>query len=149
MFAPAVVFGSLGRMMTPLTLEAGRKQGEEVATQAKFVPGGFFFSGCTWKSNGVYTQCVCQVTIERYIPVLGSAFLNGNRLCPLFLLKYSFKRAMLQLEFQESKSKLKQSHLSQRNRRYAVCTVGGHRMCGRLPIKKLGFLAVQLWPIFF
>ena len=64
MFAPAVVFGSLGRMMTPLTLEAGRKQGEEVAMQAKFVPGGFFFfSGCTWKSNGVYTQCVCQVTI--------------------------------------------------------------------------------------
>ena len=32
---------------------------------------------------------------------------------------------MLQLEFQESKSKFEQSHLSQRNRRYTVCTVGG------------------------
>ena len=76
-----------------------------------------------------------------------SAFLNGNRLCPLFLLKYSFRRAMLQLEFQESKSKLEQSHLSQRNRRYAVCIVEV-TMYGRLPFKKLGFLAVQLWPIF-
>ena len=33
--------------------EAGRKRGEEVTTQAKFVPGGLFvFSGCTWKSTG-------------------------------------------------------------------------------------------------
>ena len=40
--------------------EAGRKRGEEVTTQAKFVPGGFFvFSGCTWKSTG-FVHAVCM-----------------------------------------------------------------------------------------
>ena len=101
--------------------------------QAKFVPGGFFVclfvSGCTWKSTGGVhaTQCVCEMTTERYLAFNRLGFLEQQTTVSSFFLKYSFRRAMLQLEFRESKSKPEESHFeqSQRHRRYAVCTVGG------------------------
>ena len=70
--------------------------------------GELFFQVALGRAPGVCRQCVCQVTIESLCTWRSgsSVFLNGNRLCPHFLLKYSFRRAMLQLEFQESKSKL-------------------------------------------
>ena len=79
-----------------------------------------------------------------------SAFLNGNRLYPLFLFKCSFRRAIIQLEFQESKPKPEGSHSeqSQRHRRYTRCVLWEVTMYAHLPFKKLGFLDVQLWPIF-
>ena len=102
------------------------------------MPGGFFFffffffvSGCTWKSaGGVHaTQCVCEMTTERYLAFKRLGFLEQQTTVSSFFLKYSFRRAMLQLEFRESKfkSKPEESHFeqSQRHRRYAVCTVGG------------------------
>ena len=70
MFAPAIGWA---KWWGGSQLEAGRKQGEEVATQAKFVPGGFLSSlSFIWKSTGgggggVYTQYVCEVTIEKYL----------------------------------------------------------------------------------
>ena len=52
-----------------------------------------------------------------------SAFLNGNRLYPLFFSSTFFRRAIIQLEFQESKPKPEGSHSeqSQRHRRYTRC----------------------------
>ena len=102
--------------------------------QAKFVPGGFFVclfvSCCTWKSTGGVhaTQCgVCEMTTERYLAFKRLGFLEQQTTVSSFFLKYSFRRAMLQLEFRESKSKPEESHFeqSQRHRRHAVCTVGG------------------------
>ena len=138
--------------------EAGRKQGQEVAMQDKFVPGGLFFlvvSGCTWKSTGVYTQCSVYARWRlRYTErSRNSAFLNSKRLCPLFFSStLSEERCRLQLDFRESKSKSEESHFeqSQRHRRYmyTAYTVGGDvDVYGHLPLTKLGFLAVQLWPI--
>ena len=131
MFAPAVVWAKCwGHSLS----EDGRKEGEEFAMQAKFVPGGFFFVVCLFqvalgKAPGVYTQrsVYARWRLRDTWRSRGLAFLNSKRLCPLFFLKYSFRRAMLQLEFRESKSKPEESHFeqSQRHRRYAVCTVGG------------------------
>ena len=42
----------------------------------------FFFSGCTWKSTGVYTQCVCKVTIERYLEFKKLGFLEWQSTVP-------------------------------------------------------------------
>ena len=122
--------------------------------QAKFVPGGFFCCCCfrlhLEKHRGVHaTQCVCEMTIERYLAFKKLGFLEQQTTVSSFFLKYSFSRAMLQFEFRESKSKPEESHFeqSQRQRRYAACTVGGDDD-GHLPLTKLGFLAIQLWPIF-
>ena len=65
LFAPAIVWAKCrGHSLS----KAGRKQEEDVAMQAKFVPGGFsfFVSGCTWESIGDVhaTQCVCEMMWE-------------------------------------------------------------------------------------
>ena len=87
-----------------------------------------FVSGCTWKSTGGVhaAQCVCEMTTERYLAFKRLGFLEQQTTVSSFFVKYSFRRAMLQLEFRESKSKPEESHFeqSQRHRRYAVCTVG-------------------------
>ena len=73
------------------------------------------------------TQCVCEMTTERYLAFKRLGFLEQQTTVSSFFLKYSFRRAMLQLEFRESKSKPEESHFeqSQRHRKYAMCTVGG------------------------
>ena len=125
--------------------------------QAKFVPGGFFFccSGCTWKSTGGVhaTQCVCEMThtIERYLPFKKLGFLEQQTTVSSFFLKYSFRRAMLQLEFRESnKSKPEESHFeqSQRHRRYVACTVGGDDVWTLTTHETRLSRDVELWPIF-
>ena len=99
--------------------------------QARFVPGGLFFyvSGCTWKSTGgVHGNAVCMQDDNWEILGVQEAWLSWTANdCVLFFLKYSFRRAMLQLEFRESKSKPEESHFeqSQRHRKYAACTVEG------------------------
>ena len=58
------------------------------------------FSGCIRKSTGVvHTVCMQPVTVETYLAFNKQAFLNDNQLCPHFLLKFSFRQRMLQLEF--------------------------------------------------
>ena len=107
--------------------------------------------GCTR-----YAVCtVCEMTIERYSAFKKLGFLDQQTAVFSFFLKYSFRRAMLQLEFRESKSKPEEFHFEQspRHRRYATCTctvLWVVTMYGHLPLTctKLGFLAVQLWPIF-
>ena len=124
----------LGQMLRPLTLGSWQKgrgrgcnQAGEVCARRLFF--FFFVSCCTWKSTwGVHaTQCVCEMTTERYLVFKRLGFLEQQTTVSSFFSQYSFRRAMLQLEFRESKSKPEESHFeqSQRHRRYAVCSVGG------------------------
>ena len=131
MFAPAVVWAKCwGHSLS----EAGRKEGEEVAMQAKLVPGGFFFVlfFCFMlhleKHRGCTRNAVCMRDDDWEIVGVQEARLSWTANdCVLFFFSVLFRRAMLQLEFRESKSKPGESHFeqSQRHRRYAVCTVGG------------------------
>ena len=115
MTVPAVVWAKCwGHSLS----EAGRKQGEEVAMQAKFVPGGFFFV-CLFqvalgKGSGMYTQRSVYARWRLRDTGVQEARLSwtANDCVLFFFLKYrySFKRAMLQLEFRESKSKPEESH---------------------------------------
>ena len=106
------------------------RKGKRLQCRRSLCQEAFFFclfvSGCTWKSTGGVhaTQCVCEMTTERYLAFKRLGFLEQQTTVSSF---YSFRRAMLQLEFRESKSKPEESHFeqSQRHRRYAVCTVGG------------------------
>ena len=119
-------------MLRPLPIGSWQKargrdcNAGEVCTRRLFF---LFVSGCTWKSTGVVhaTQCVCEMTIERYLAFKKLGFLEQQTTVSSFFLKYSFRGAMLQLEFRESKSKPEESHFeqSQSHRRYAECTVGG------------------------
>ena len=61
----------------------------------------FFVSGCIWNRTGCVhaTQCVCEMTIERYLAFKKLSFLEQQTTVSSFFLKYSFRRAMLQLEF--------------------------------------------------
>ena len=138
-------------------LEADRKQGEEVAMQAKFVPGGFliffcFVSGCAWKSTGGVhaTQCVCEMTIVGDTwRSRSSAFLNSKRLCTLFFSSTLSDERFSNLSFespnQNPKNRTLNSHRDTGVTRRVMWVV---TMYGHLPLTKLGFFAVQLWPIF-
>ena len=55
---------------------------------------------------------------------------------------------MLQLEFRESKSKLEESHSRSEQSQRHRCVLWEVTMYGHLPLTKLGFLPVPLWPIF-
>ena len=82
MFAPAVVWAKCwGHSLS----EAGRKEGEEVAMLAKFVPGGFFFV-CFRLHLEKHTQrsVYARWRLRDTWRSRGSAFLNSKRLCPLF-----------------------------------------------------------------
>ena len=142
-------------MMRSLTVsEAGRKRGEKVTTQAKFVSGGFFcfFQVALGRAPGLYTHCVCEVKIERYLAFKKLGFLERQSTVSSFSFKYSCRRAIIQLDFQESKPKPEGSHSeqSQKHRRYTRCVLLEVTMYryAHLPFKKLGFLDVQPWPIF-
>ena len=115
--------------------------------QAKFVPGGFsffffFVSGCIWKSIGVgvhATQCACEMTMERCLAFKKLGFLEQQTtVSPLFFLKYSFRRAMLQLEFRESKSNPEESHFEQSQSMSEVARFG--------TLSWYNFLCTTSWP---
>ena len=117
--------------------------------QAKFVPGGFFFclfvSGCTWKSTGGVhaTQCVCEMTTERYLAFkrLGAAFLNSKRLCPLLFSSTLSDERCSNLSFespnQNPKNRTLNSHRDTGGTRCVL--VWEVTMYGHLPLTKIGF----------
>ena len=121
-------------MLRPLTIGSWQKGGGRGCNAGEVCARRLFFV-CLFqvalgKAPGVgvhATQCVCEMTTERYLAFKRLGFLEQQTTVSFFFLKYSFRRAMLQLEFRESKSKPEESHFeqSQRHRRYAVCTVGG------------------------
>ena len=125
-------------------------KGKRLQCRRSLCKEAFFFFFLSQVALGK-APCVCEMIIERYSAFKKLGFLDQQTTEFSFFLKYSFRRAMLQLEFLESKSKPEESHFeqSQRHRRYAACTVLLEvTMYGHLPLTKLGFLAVQLWPIF-
>ena len=125
--------------------------------QAKFVPGGFFF--CLFQvalgkaPDGVHaTQCVCEMTTERYSCTWrsrGSAFLNSKRLCPLFFSCTLSDERCSNLSFESPNQNPKNRTLnSHRDTGGTRCVLWEVTMYGHLPLTKLGFLPVPLWPIF-
>ena len=145
---PPSSLGNWAKWWRHSLLEAGRKQGEEVATQAKFVPGGFFFQVALGRAPAVYTQCVCRVTIEINLAFMQEARLSWTAIdCALLFFS---------VLFQTSDAPTWVSRIQIQTRTIALVTETGATQCvlwevtmyGLLPFKKLGFLAVQLWPIF-
>ena len=147
MFAPTVVWAKWwGHSLS----EAGGKQGKEV--QAKFVPGGFF-SGCTWKSTGG-VHAVCMRGYDWEILGVKEARLSWTAIdCVLFFFSSTLSdERCSNLSFENPnpnpKNRTYTVEQSQRHRRYTRCVPWQVTMYGHLPFKKLGFLAVQMWPIF-
>ena len=146
-------------MLRPLTIGSWQKARGRGCNAGEVCARRLFFLLCQvalGKAPGVYTQR--SVYARRRIRLRdtwrsrSSAFLNSKQLCPLFFLKYSFRRAMLQLEFRESKSKPEESHFefeqSQRHRRYVACTGGGDDVWTLTTHETRLSRDVQLWPIF-
>ena len=77
MFATAVVF-VFGPTHYRKLAESKGKRYVPVATQAKFVPGGFLFQAALGRAPGVYMQCLCEVTIERYLVFKKVGFLERH-----------------------------------------------------------------------
>ena len=153
MFAPVVVWAKCwGHSLS----EAGRKEGEEVAMQAKFVPGGFFCCCCLFhvalgKAPGVYTQrsVYARWRLRDTWRSRGSAFLNSKRLCPLFFSSTLSDERCSNLSFESSNQNPKNRTLnSHRDTGGTRCVLWEVTMYGHLPLTKLGFLPVPLWPIF-
>ena len=141
-------------MLRPLTIGSWQKgrgrgcnAGEVCARRLFFV---CLFQVALGKAHA--TQCVCKMTTERYLAFKRLGFLEQQTTVSSFFLKYSFRRAMLQLEFRESKSKPEESHFptlnSHRDTGGTRCVLWEVTMYGHLPLTKLGFLPVPLWPIF-
>ena len=145
MFAPIVIWAKWwGHSLS----EAAGKQGEEV--QAKFVPGGFFsveeHQGCT---RSVYAR----YTIWEILGVQ-EAQLSWTAIdCLLFFFSSTLSdKRCSNLSFENPnpnpKNRTYTVEQSQRQRRYTRCALREVTMYGHLPFKKLGFLVIQLWPIF-
>ena len=119
--------------------------------QAKFVPGGFFLfvSGCTWKSTGVYMQrsVYARWRLRDTWRSRGSAFLNSKRLSSFSSTLSDERCSNLSFESpnQNPKNRTLNSHRDTRGTR---CVLWEVTMYGHLPLMKLGFLPVPLWPIF-
>ena len=151
MFAPAVVWAKCwGHSL----LEAGRKQGEEVAMQAKFVPGGFFccFRLHLEKHRGCTRNAVCMQDDDWEILGVQEAQLSwtANDCVRLFFFSSTLSdERCSNLSFespnQNPKNRTLNSHRDTGGTRRVLWVV---TMYGHLPPTKLGFLAVQLWPIF-
>ena len=107
-------------------------------------------SGC---ARGVHaTQRICEITIERYLAFKKLGFLEQQTtVSSFFFLKYSFRRAMLQLEFRESKSKPEESHFeqSQRHRRYAAGVLWEVTMVDTYHLRNSAFLPFNCGLFFF
>ena len=101
-------------MLRPLTIGSWQKARGRGCNAGEVCARRLFFC-CCWKSTGGVhaTQCVCEMTIERYLTFKKLGFLEQQTTVSSFFLKYSFRRAMLQLEFRESKSKPEESHFEQ------------------------------------
>ena len=135
--------------------EAGRRKGKRLQCRRSLCQEAFFccclFQVALRKApGGVHaTQCVCEMTTERYLAFKRFGFLEQQTTVSSFFLKYSFRRAMLQLEFrgpnQNPKNRTLNSHRVTGGTR---CVLWEVTMYGHLPLTKLGFLPVPLWPIF-
>ena len=133
------------------------RKGKRLQCRRSLCQEAFFFclfvSGCTWKSTGGVhaTQCVCEMTTERYLAFkrLGAAFLNSKRLCPLLFSSTLSDQRCSNLSFESPNQSPKNRTLnSHRDTGGTRCVLWEVTMYGHLPLTKLGFLPFPLWPIF-
>ena len=97
------------------------------------------------------TQCVCEMTTERYLAFkrLGAAFLNRKRVCPLLFSSTLSDERCSSLSFESPYQNPKNRTLnSHRDTGGTRCVLWEVTMYGHLPLTKLGFLPFPLWPIF-
>ena len=114
--------------------EAGRKRGEEVTTQAKFVPGGFFmcffFQVALGRAPGLYTQSVCEVKIERYLAFKKLGFLERQSTVSSFSFQVLFQTSDNPTWVSRIQTRrISLTTVTETPEVYAVCTVGGDDVC--------------------
>ena len=115
------------------------------------MPGSLLFIQVALGSApGLYRQCVCEVMIERYLAFKKLGFLERQSTVSSFSFQVLFQTRsnpawVSRIQTQTRRIALRT--ITETPEVYAVCTVGGDDVC-TLPFKKLGFLAVQMWPIF-
>ena len=152
MFAPAVIFGTNDEVTYYRKL--AESEGKRFQRRRSLCQEAFCFFRLHLEEHWDCTRSVdARWQLRDTWRSRSSAFLNGNRLYPLFLFKYSFRRAIIQLDFQESKPKPEESHSEQSQRHrtevYAAYVLWEVTMNAHVPFnEKLGFLAIQLRPIF-
>ena len=93
MFAPAVVFVTNDEVTHYRKLAEFESEGRRLQlTQAKFVPGGFlFFLVALGRAPGLYTQCVCEVKIEKYLAFKKLGFLERQSTVSSFSFQVLFQ----------------------------------------------------------
>ena len=90
MFAPAVVFVTNDEVTHYRKLaesEGKRMQRRQSLCQEAFL----FFQVALGRAPGLYTQCVCEVKIERYLAFKKLGFLERQSTVSSFLFKYLFQ----------------------------------------------------------
>ena len=143
-------------MLRPLTigsLQKGRGRGcnaGEVCARRLFFC--LFVSGCTWESTGGVhaTQWVCEMTTERYLAFKRLGFLEQQTTVSSFFFSSTLSdERCSNLSFESPNQNPKNRTLnSHRDTGGTRCVLWEATMYGHLPLTKLGFLAVPLWPIF-
>ena len=152
MFAPAVVWAKCwGHSLS----EACRKEGEEVAMQAKFVPGGFFLFVCFRLHLGKHRGCTRNAVGMRdddweILGVQEARLSWTANDCVLFFFSSTLSdERCSNLSFESPNQNPKNRTLnSHRDTGGTRCVLWEATRYGHLPLTKLGFLAVPLWPIF-
>ena len=143
-------------MLRPLTIGSwqkarrrGCKAGEVCARRLFFV---VVVSGCPWKSTGGVhaTQCVCEMTIAERLDVEETRLSWTSNDCVLFFFLSTLSDERCSNLSFESPNQNQKNHTLHSHR-----DIGGTRrvlwevtIYWHLPLTKLGFLAVQLRPIF-
>ena len=103
------------------------------------------------KHRGVYTQrsVYARWRLRDTWRSRGSAFLNSKRLCPLSFSSTLSDERCSNLSFESPNQNPKNRTLnSHRDTGGTRCVLWEVTMYGHLPLTKLGFLPVPLWPIF-
>ena len=143
-------------MLRPLTIGSWQKgrgrdcsAGEVCARRLFF----FFVSCCTWKSTGGVhaTQCVCEMTTERYLALKRLGFLEQQTTVSSFFSSTLSAERCSNLSFESPNQNPKNRTLNSPDR-----DTGGTRralwevtMYGHLPLTKLGFFPFHCGLFFF
>ena len=137
-------------MLRPLTIGSWQKaRGRGCNANEVCARRLFFFRLHLEKHRGHATLCVCEMTIERYLAFKKLGFLEQQTTVSSFSSSALADERCSNLSFespnQNPKNRTLNSHRDTGGTRRVLWEV---TMYGHLPLKKLGFLAVQLWPIF-
>ena len=131
------------------------RKGKRLQCRRSLCQEAFFlfclFQVALGKAPGVYTQrsVYARWQLKDTWRSRGSAFLNSKRLCPLFFSSTLSDERCSNLSFESPNQNPKNRTLnSHRDTGGTRCVLWEVTMYGHLPLTKLGFLPVPLWPIF-